>query len=48
MAAFAGVFLFIGLCDLLPRAYAHGPVVRTVAAMGLGLAFIYAVVRLAG
>jgi zinc transporter ZupT len=48
LAAFAGVFLFIGLCDLLPRAYARGPVVRTAAAMGLGLAFIYAVVRLAG
>ncbi len=48
MAAFAGVFLFIGLCDLLPRAYVRGPVVRTAAAMGAGLAFIYAVVWLAG
>lgn len=48
LAAFAGVFLFIGLFDLLPRAYARGPVVRTAAAMGLGLTFIYAVVWLAG
>ena len=47
MAAFAGVFLFIGLCDLLPRAYATGPIGRTIAATMLGFAFIYAVVNLA-
>lgn len=47
MAAFAGVFLFIGLCDLLPRAYASGPITRTIAATMLGLAFIYSVVHLA-
>ncbi|MCJ2071769.1 hypothetical protein MKK75_23710 [Methylobacterium sp. J-030] len=48
LAAFAGVFLYIGPYDLLPRAYARNPVVRTAAAMGLGLAFVYAVVWLAG
>ena len=42
MAGFAGVFLFIGACELVPRSYALDPRLRTTLASlaGMGLMFV--------
>lgn len=47
LAVFAGVFLYIGAAELLPRSHDRRPRASTIAATLLGLAFIYVVVRLA-
>lgn len=48
LALFAGMFLYIGACELLPRSYATRPSPLTTAATILGMAAMYAVVALAG
>lgn len=48
LAVFAGFFLYIGASELLPRAHAQGRPTVIVAATLTGLAFIWAVVRIAG
>ena len=47
LAVFAGLFLYIGASDLLPRSHNCRPRLSTIAATALGLIFIYGVVRLA-
>lgn len=47
LAVFAGFFLYIGASELLPRSHARRPQLSTLGATGLGLGFIYGVVRLA-
>jgi len=47
MALFAGFFLYVGASELLPRSHLHRPRRSTMLATLLGLAFIYAIVRLA-
>ena len=46
VAMFAGVFLYIGAGDLLPRSHALDPRMRTMVASGIGLALIFAVALL--
>ncbi len=48
LAVFAGGFLYIGASELLPRSHDEEAGFIHVGATGLGLAFIYVVVRLAG
>ncbi|MEG3126027.1 ZIP family metal transporter [Sphingomonas sp. GB1N7] len=48
LALFAGGFLYIGASELLPRSRDGDASFARVGATGLGLAFIYVVVRLAG
>jgi ZIP family zinc transporter len=48
LGVFAGFFLYIGASELLPRSQDRRPRLSTIAATGLGFAFIYAVIRLAG
>ena len=47
LAAFAGCFLYIGSSELLPRSRGVGNSLSRVGATGVGLGFIYLVVRLA-
>ena len=46
LAVFAGLFLYIGASDLLPRSHNSTPGLSTLAATALGLGLIYAAVRL--
>lgn len=48
MAMFAGAFLFIGACELLPRSLAIDPRLRTTAASVTGLILMVGVTTLAG
>lgn len=48
LAVFAGMFLYIGACELLPRSYVTRPSPGTTIATLLGMAAMYAVVTLAG
>lgn len=48
LALFAGFFLYIGACDLLPEAARVRPRLPTMAAMLLGAGVIWLAVRLAG
>jgi zinc transporter ZupT len=48
LATFAGFFLYIGTCELLPRTGERRPTLSNTAATLLGLGLIYGVVRLAG
>ena len=47
LAAFAGIFLYIGACHLLPRSHAMRPLPTTSVASLAGALFMLAVVRLA-
>ena len=47
MATFAGVFLYIGACELVPRSHALDPRLRTTLASLLGLALMFAVTAFA-
>jgi ZIP family zinc transporter len=47
LAAFAGFFLCIGACELVPASYKRHPKLWTTLATIVGCAFIWAVVRLA-
>lgn len=46
LAVFAGGFLYIGASELLPRSRDGGGTLAKAATTGLGLAFIYVIVRL--
>jgi ZIP family zinc transporter len=46
LAVFAGGFLYIGASELLPRSRDGGSTLAKAATTGLGLAFIYVIVRL--
>lgn len=48
LAVFAGMFLYIGACELLPRSYLLRPSVWTTAATLAGLVLMFGVVTLAG
>ena len=48
LAAFAGAFLYIGASELAPESYQRYPHLWTTVATALGMAVIYAAVRLAG
>ena len=48
MAVFAGVFLYIGACELLPRSYALDPRLRTTIASIGGMALMFVVTSAAG
>lgn len=47
LAAFAGVFLYIGACELVPRSYALDPRLRTTLASLGGMALMFAVTTIA-
>lgn len=47
MAVFAGMFLYIGACELVPRSYALDPRLRTTIASLLGIAAMFGVTALA-
>jgi zinc transporter ZupT len=47
MAGFAGVFLYIGACELLPRSYALDPRLRTTLASIAGMMLMFAVTSIA-
>ena len=47
LAAFAGVFLYIGACELLPRSHALDPRLRTTMASLAGMALMFAVTSVA-
>lgn len=47
LAGFAGVFLYIGACELLPRSYALDPRLRTTLASLAGMALMFSVTTLA-
>ena len=47
MALFAGVFVYIGACELVPRSYALDPRLRTTIASLLGIALMFGVTALA-
>ena len=47
MAIFAGVFLYIGACELLPRSHALDPRLRTTLASLVGMALMFLVTALA-
>ena len=47
MAMFAGVFVYIGACELVPRSYALDPRLRTTAASLLGIVLMFTVTSLA-
>ena len=46
LGAFAGVFLYIGACELLPRSYALDPRLRTTLASLAGMALMFTVTSL--
>lgn len=48
LSALAGVFLYIGASQLLPRSYGLGKIVATTAASLFGFAIVYAVTRIHG
>ena len=48
MAGFAGVFLYIGACQLVPRSHALDPRMRTTVASLSGIALMFLVARAAG
>jgi ZIP family zinc transporter len=48
LAGFAGFFLYIGASDLLPESFRAGSRITTTAALLVGAATLYAVVRIAG
>lgn len=48
LALFAGVFLYIGACELAPRSFAADPRPRTTLATLAGIALMYAVTGVAG
>lgn len=48
MAIFAGVFLYIGACELIPRSYALDPRLRTTLASLAGMALMFVVTRFGG
>ena len=48
LAAFAGVFLYIGASELAPESYQRHPRLWTSISTALGMAVIYGAVRLAG
>ena len=48
LAVFAGLFLNIGLCELLPQSHARRPQPSTTLATFVGMGLIYVAVRLAG
>ena len=43
MGMFAGVFLYIGACELLPRSYARDPRLRTTLASLAGMMLMFVV-----
>lgn len=47
MAIFAGMFLYIGACELVPRSYALDPRLRTTVASLLGIALMFGVTAFA-
>lgn len=47
MAVFAGVFLYIGACELVPRSYSLDPRLRTTVASLAGMALMFAVTAFA-
>jgi len=47
LATFSGFFLYVGASKLLPHSHASRPHITMFGATALGMAFIYAVVRLA-
>lgn len=47
MAVFAGVFLYIGACELVPRSYALDPRLRTSVASLIGMALMFLVTAFA-
>jgi ZIP family zinc transporter len=47
LALFAGAFLYLGASQLLPESHARHPTAWTTVSTGLGLAAIWAAVRLA-
>ena len=47
LAAFAGVFLYIGACELVPRSYALDPRLRTTLASLAGMALMFVVTGIA-
>ena len=47
MAVFAGVFLYIGACELVPRSHALDPRLRTTLASLAGMALMFVVTALA-
>lgn len=47
MAVFAGIFLYIGACELVPRSYALDPRLRTTLASIGGMGLIFAATRFA-
>lgn len=48
LALFSGFFFYIGASDLLPESHHNHPVIWTTVATLLGIASMYAVIRLAG
>ena len=48
MAGFAGVFLYIGACELVPRSYALDPRLRTTLASIGGMVLMFAVTSIVG
>ena len=48
LAAFAGMFLYIGACELLPRSHLQKPNALTTGATLAGMAIMFCVVTLAG
>lgn len=46
LASFAGVFLYIGACELVPRSYALDPRARTTVASLAGLALMFGITSL--
>lgn len=48
LAVFAGMFLYIGACELLPRSYVSRPSIWTTACTLAGLVLMFVVVTLAG
>jgi ZIP family zinc transporter len=48
LAIFAGVFLYIGACELVPRSHALDPRLRTTLASLAGMALMFVVTNVAG
>jgi len=47
LAGFAGIFLYVGACELVPRSYALDPRLRTTLASLFGMALMFAVTSIA-